>query len=77
VSRDDWMEDATLEVDYRTLIDWDGIDPSGGNPVTYGRPASRFVDRRSGSCDVTRTVEASPPLPLPEKVAMIALDDLY
>jgi 2-polyprenyl-3-methyl-5-hydroxy-6-metoxy-1,4-benzoquinol methylase len=73
---DPWMEAAAGEVDYRTLIDWSSIDSSGEDPPAYATPASRFVGPE-GSCDVTRTVFDSPPLELPERVAMIGLEDLY
>lgn len=73
---DPWMESATGQVDYRTLIDWDSIDPSGEDPPAYTSPASSFVGS-DGRCDVTRTVFESPPLELPERVAMIGLEDLY
>ena len=73
---DPWMEEAAGEVDYLSLIDWDSIDSSGANPTAYASPASRFA-RPDGSCDVTRTVFESPPLELPERVAVIGLEDLY
>lgn len=73
---DPWMEEAAGEVDYLTLIDWDSIDSSGENPPAYGSASSRFAGS-DGSCDVTRTVFESPPLELPERVAMIGLEDLY
>jgi 2-polyprenyl-3-methyl-5-hydroxy-6-metoxy-1,4-benzoquinol methylase len=77
VKGDPWIEETTKEVDYRTLVDWEAIDRSGSDPPAYGRPASRFVDPVSGSCDVTRTVMRAPPMALPEQVAIIALEDLY
>lgn len=73
---DPWMEEAAGEVDYLTLIDWDSIDSSGENPPAYGSASSRFAGS-NGSCDVTRTVFESPPLDLPERVALIGLEDLY
>lgn len=73
---DAWMEAAAGEVDYLTLIDWESIDSSGANPPAYGSPSSSFLDA-GGSCDVTRTVFESPPADLPERVAVIGLDDLY
>ncbi len=73
---DPWMEAAVGQVDYLTLIDWDSIESSGENPPAYASPASRFAGS-DGSCDVTRTVFESAPLDLPERVAMIGLEDLY
>lgn len=73
---DPWMEEAVGQVDYLTLIDWDSIDLSGENPPAYATPASRFAGF-DGGCDVVRTVFESPPLDLPERVAMIGLEDLY
>lgn len=73
---DPWMEAAAGQVDYLSLIDWDSIDSSGADPPAYGPPATRFAGP-DGNCDVTRTVFESPPLELPERVAMIGLEDLY
>lgn len=73
---DPWMEAASGEVDYLTLVDWESIDSSGANPPAYGPPSSPHVNAPAG-CDVTKTVFESPPADLPERVAMIGLDDLY
>jgi hypothetical protein len=73
---DPWMQEASGQVDYLSLIDWDAIDSSGSNPPAYASPSSRFTCS-DGSCDVARTVFESPPLELPERVAMIGLKDLY
>jgi 2-polyprenyl-3-methyl-5-hydroxy-6-metoxy-1,4-benzoquinol methylase len=72
---DPWMKAAAGEVDYLTLVDWGSIDSSGENPPAYTSPATRFAS--DGRCDVTRTVLEMPPLELPERVAMIGLEDLY
>ena len=76
VGEDPWMDAGPGQIDYRSLADWEAIDSSGGDPPAYGSPQSRFRNGLGG-CEVARTVFESPPLDLPERVAMVTLDDLY
>jgi 2-polyprenyl-3-methyl-5-hydroxy-6-metoxy-1,4-benzoquinol methylase len=74
---DPWMRDAGKLVEYMTRFNWRGVDRTGVNPPAFEASPSRVIDRSTGTCDVTRTVLDLPPMELPERVARIALEDLY
>ena len=74
---DPWMRDAGSTVEYMARFNWRQIDRTGSNPPHYKASESRILDESTGTCSATRTILESPPVDLPERIAKIALDDLY
>ncbi|HEX2054737.1 MAG TPA: methyltransferase domain-containing protein [Actinomycetota bacterium] len=74
---DPWMRSAAEQVDYKSLIAWHVTEGAGRDAVSYGPPVSPFVDPKTGSCDVVRTVNEAPPMDLPPAVATIRLGDRF
>ena len=67
VAGNDWMRQAATIVDYVTLIDWDGIDKSEGDPVPYRNEL--------GTVDLFYTVTTKQPHDLRPEDAIIKLAD--
>lgn len=74
---DEWMVAAGKVVGFMSKeLPWSKLERGGQDPVPFATQVPRVTDESTGYCDVVRTILTTTPLPLPDEVTKIRLDDL-